>query len=154
MHGLSDCTWYLKYTGTVALMRHFILSWCKISLRSITAFLLRKRCSLLPSEKLINLSLSIGLISPGLSSNDHPYMTSIKGNTVPTLQNTSYSIRTIVYTLAAITLAIIALFIPSLLRGRSIRPQLITGLGRYSSTPEITMSDVKLTPREVKEWNS
>jgi hypothetical protein len=112
------------------------------------------RISILPPEKLINLSLSIGLIILGPLLYIHSYMTSTQKSTPPTIQRSSLSTRTIIYTLAAVTLAIIALFIPSLLRGRSLRQLPTLGLGsRYHSTPTSTMSEVKLTPREVKEWN-
>jgi hypothetical protein len=65
------------------------------------------------------------------------------------------------YTLLAIVLAIIALFTPILLRGQSLRPQFLgSQLSRYFSahtspitTTTDTMSDVKLSPRDLKEWN-
>jgi hypothetical protein len=110
--------------------------------------------SILPPEKLINLSLSIGLITLGPLLHIHSYMTSTQQSTPPTIQRSTLPTRAIIYTLAAATLAIIALFIPSLLRGRSLRQFTTLGLGsRYHSAPSITMSEVKLTPREVKEWN-
>ena len=85
-------------------------------------------------------------------------MTSARQITTDTPQNTSIITRTIIYTLLAVLLAIIALFIPSLLRGQALRPQVINAAGRH--IPQLrpatthTMSDVKLSPREVKEWNS
>ena len=88
------------------------------------------------------------------SCKDHPYMTPTQQNTAPTTQRSSFSSRTFVYTLAAVTLAIIALFIPSLLRGRSLRQLTTFSFGsRYHSTPTTTMSETKLTPQEIKEWN-
>ena len=78
--------------------------------------------------------------------------------TTDTTQSTSIITRTITYTLLAVLLAIIALFLPSLLRGQALRPQIINVAGRYipQLRPASThiMSEVKLTPREVKEWNS
>jgi hypothetical protein len=112
------------------------------------------RISILPPEKLINLSLSIGLVHHWFTPITHSYMTSTQQSTPPTIHRSSLSTRTIIYTLAAVTLAIIALFIPSLLRGRSLRQFPTLGLGsRYHSIPTSTMSEVKLTPRELKEWN-
>jgi hypothetical protein len=112
------------------------------------------RISILPPEKLINLSLSIGLVHHWFTPITHSYMTSTQQSTPPTIHRSSLSTCTIIYTLAAVTLAIIALFIPSLLRGRSLRQFPTLGLGsRYHSIPTSTMSEVKLTPRELKEWN-
>jgi hypothetical protein len=64
-------------------------------------------------------------------------------------------------TLLAVVLAIIALFTPILLRGQSLRPQFLgSQLSRYFSSQSRpitattdTMSEVKLSPRDLKEWN-
>jgi len=109
---------------------------------------------ILPPEKLINLSLSIGLVRLLTYNPCHPYMPSTKQTILPPAQNSSSQSRILLYTFAAALLAIIALFIPPLLRGRSFRQITTASLGsRYHSTPTSTMSEVKLTPREVKEWN-
>jgi hypothetical protein len=89
-----------------------------------------------------------------------PKITSTTVNHHPTAPAVPLS-RIGFYTLLAIVLAIIALFTPILLRGQSLRPQhLGSQLSRYFSsqtgpitTTVDTMSDVKLSPRDLKEWN-
>jgi H+/Cl- antiporter ClcA len=85
------------------------------------------------------------------------YMTSIQQSDTPSTASATTHSRTILYTLSVASIAIIALFIPSLLRGRSLGPQITNITHRYF--PQVrqasthTMSEVKLSPREVKEWN-